>query len=260
MVITQPQHRTAALKLQRLLNSQRWLWLVGLVGCVALLISPLSATSCSTVCINNQCEQQCLEPDQSDTSDLSQRRWDFRAFSSVSIAGINAEIRHNENFSILASGSSKILDKLAVSIDGDTLAVNLQSGVYSNKDRTTVVINMPDLRQLDISGSEAVQLYGFSADQMAINLSGASALVATDNRINRVELSASGENKVDWNKSLMQQLDLLAQGANQLSFNFADNGIVNGSLIGANQLGICGSPHNKTQSMGFTEVIAKVCN
>lgn len=127
----------------------------------------------------------------------NKKDYDFKNFSSIDISGaITAEISQGSEFKVSAEGEEKILHLLDLHLDEDELMAGVKNSKNISKGSVLLRIQLPALKDLDISGASEVKLNSVEQSNIEIELSGASSLkgnlMAGGSKIN-----ASGASKVE---------------------------------------------------------------
>ncbi|MPR33307.1 PspC domain-containing protein [Salmonirosea aquatica] len=128
------------------------------------------------------------------------KQYSARDFQRVDVGGAySIEIRQGSEFAVAADGQRDDVEELDVSVNNGTLEVKGKNdyNFFNNRNRRVgLVITMPDLRSVQLSGANKTRITGFrNLDRLDVGLSGATTSeidVTTD----RLEIAASGASKV----------------------------------------------------------------
>ncbi|HTY81177.1 MAG TPA: DUF2807 domain-containing protein, partial [Dehalococcoidales bacterium] len=106
---------------------------------------------------------------------------DITGFTRINVGStFNANITRADSFSVSVVINEKLVDRLKVVKNGDTLEVGFKSptwGFWGFEGRPEVTITLPDLRGLELSGASEGTVNGFkSSNDLKIQVSGASTL------------------------------------------------------------------------------------
>lgn len=124
----------------------------------------------------------CIRVDIGDDSGpIVTQKYDFTGFTNIEAGyAFKVDITRSDNYSIAITINEKIADRLSVSKIGDTLKIGLKQPVWSFwnvHSRPQVIITLPDLRSLELSGAAEGNVKGFkSTNSFALEVSGASNL------------------------------------------------------------------------------------
>lgn len=106
------------------------------------------------------------------------KTYTFTGFTAIEAGyAFKVDITRSENYSVTIIINENIAERLDVSMDGDTLKIDLKGTLFNFHSSPRAIITMPDLRGLDLSGAANGNVEGFSsADDFDLHLSGASSL------------------------------------------------------------------------------------
>jgi hypothetical protein len=133
-----------------------------IVALISLIVLLGTATSCIGYIVG--------------TGPVISKDYSYSGFANVDISSFfKFDISRSDSFSVKASTYENILEHLDISQSGDTLKVRFKPGSYNND--TKVIITMPQLNNLTISGASNGSVRGFrSVNPYNLELSGASRL------------------------------------------------------------------------------------
>src|SRR5690606_17494359 len=133
-----------------------------------------------------------ISPNQSTTHNGSVLSKNIVGFESLEVKGMLCEIivTKQDNFSVELFADQSVLDKVSIEKNGSTLEIaqnSLNKGVQLNP-RLKVVITMPRLEAIKLSGLTEAYVEGFDEESIDIILSGSnrSAFNLTANDINLI--------------------------------------------------------------------------
>lgn len=111
------------------------------------------------------------------TGDVVEKTYSFKDFTNVEISdAVQYEVKQSDSYSVIVSTKENIVDHLDVYQSGNTLHIGFKFGFYSH-DGTVVMVTLPQLNKLEVSGSCQGKATGFdSTGDLEINVSGASAV------------------------------------------------------------------------------------
>lgn len=238
--------------------------LAGILVLVAMLVSAVLANTCSKICINNQCQHQCIEasttvitgkaPVVNQDVPLSEE------FSAITVSGVSVLISRAERFTVRTEGYHNLIEHLDIDVISDKLTIRLQSGTYENSE-LLVRVELPHLTDLEFHGGHDLTLIGFNEPVLSVNLQGSVRLTAKQNRVDRLMLQAVGSSEIDWSHNQVRHLSVDLQGANTFYVNFIEysDAVMRGEMAGLNQLFVCGKPMNELSIKGLSSVNTLAC-
>ena len=124
---------------------------------------------------------------------------DFSDFSNIVITGISeTNIIQGDEFRVVVNGNKEDVSELQFVQDGNELRISLERELLqggSNRNRTKVIIGMPELSNLELNGATKAWIRGFDEDRVSFELNGASeADVDIDSY--EVDIQLSGASKL----------------------------------------------------------------
>ncbi|MFM8346487.1 MAG: PspC domain-containing protein, partial [Bacteroidota bacterium] len=103
----------------------------------------------------------------------------YEDFDAIDLSGVyHAEIRKGDKFAVELKGSEEARELADIHQEGGTLVIKHRKNMnfikgWANDLALEVVIIMPDLEKLESTGAGEVEIRGFDADKMEIDLTGA---------------------------------------------------------------------------------------
>ncbi|MEL7147907.1 MAG: PspC domain-containing protein, partial [Bacteroidota bacterium] len=141
-------------------------------------------------------------------------------FNSIEANGIfDIEIKQGNTFSVEAKGANRSMKKVNFYKSGDALVLEFNKGRSwfwkgRNQEKIGVIITMPELNSIDLSGTSSVYIRSFDIDDLSIDLSGAASLEG-DVIAKEIDIEISGATKLTLRgTSDLLQVDL--DGASRL--------------------------------------------
>lgn len=144
--------------------------------------------------------------------------FDFKDFDELEFeAAIMSEIRQGDEYSIeVIAERQRDLDDLDVDLNGDVLSFEYVDAFFKNRDDLLVVITMPTIERLELSGACKSKVLNFeNLDRFEADVSGASK-VALDLDVKRMNVDASGACNVQLAGDI-DNLSLSASGATKVN-------------------------------------------
>ena len=123
------------------------------------------------------------------------KQFNLRDFDKVEISSaFVAEISQGATYRIEVTIPSGTEDKLKVEKDGNELEISFKGG-KGGSGQHMIKIQMPELKDLEVSGASTVTLNDFQGERLEIELSGASSLQGSVS-YNSMEMEVSGASSV----------------------------------------------------------------
>jgi hypothetical protein len=109
-----------------------------------------------------------------------EKRFQLTGFTSVSAsAGTNVKVVVGGDYSVVATGDPKALERLRVEVDGDELSIGRKPQVGWNYKRTgpvTVSVTMPAIDGANVSSGASLDVKGVDASALAVEASSGGSL------------------------------------------------------------------------------------
>lgn len=140
--------------------------------------------------------------------------YDFSDFNAVQLSdAFQYQITQSDTYSIAVSTYQNMVNHLDIHQSGDTLYVGTKFGFYDHEP-TSIIITMPELNQLDISGACDGSAVGFNSNSdFNADVSGASKL-NLDVTAGKTNLNASGASDITGNLT-SADTEITLSGASQ---------------------------------------------
>jgi uncharacterized protein YneR len=122
----------------------------------------------------------------------------LRGFNSLRVgSSFQIEVRQAKEFSVKIETDSNTAKSVKAEVHGATLVLRLDDGSYFDSSTLKAEIEMPELRELELSGASKAELEGFSSTEpLKIELNGASS-VSGDINAGDARVTLSGASKID---------------------------------------------------------------
>ncbi|MBA4853692.1 PspC domain-containing protein [Emticicia sp. BO119] len=169
-----------------------------------------------------------------------EKKFDVRNFSKIDVGGaFIVTVRQGDSFNVTAdSDDQDNIDDLDVDVKGETLEIEYRDKFsFSRRNsRTRIIITMPKLAGLDLSGASTAKVIGFKDrnQDIDINLTGA-VKAAIDVDARNIELDATGAANADFRGSA-DKMDIEATGACHINARKMDINQVNADATGASNI------------------------
>ncbi|GAB3838428.1 PspC domain-containing protein [Hymenobacter jeollabukensis] len=208
------------------------------------------------------------------------REFRYVDFDDVAVSGAyRVLIRQAEGYSVKAYGEERALRELDAESPGDELHLRPNRRGFFNfgtrddaRNRVLIVVETPDLKQLNLSGAVQAKVTGFNdLDDLNVDQSGASHLsfegscrsLAVDmsgacrtnlkGRADRLEIDGSGVCQVQAAGFAVQSADVELSGASKARLNVENQ--LRTDISGASQVDYSGNPSNvRNQKSGASRV------
>ncbi len=195
----------------------------------------------------------------------------YTDFSKIEVEGmIDIEIRPGKTYSVQKSGPSNVLKHLDIWQSGNTLVINLSEDYFNIRTRPKVIIIMPELVSLKLSGAVDCRSGHFGGEELYVELTGASKAIM-DNEFSQINIEMSGVSNLDLSGNTKTfRLDVSgtshvnAQKLNmetaKVNLSGVSEGIlgpsktITGEISGASKLEYSGNPDIQVNSSGVSKV------
>ena len=185
-----------------------------------------------------------------------ERTFDFTGFSTVQIEDyLNVYIKKSEKYSVILKGDN--LDDVFLRMSGNRLRANNKTdyNIFQKRNfkdsRMSILITMPEVKEVELSGASLGSLSGFDND-MEIILSGASEMKA-DLDLSEISLKVSGASKLILTGK-GDYLDVNMSGASTLeAFDFSASK-TNLTISGASSAKVVGKDELTIDAGGVSNV------
>lgn len=163
-----------------------------------------------------------------------------------------------------------LFDDIVVKVDDDELEVKFKSGNFDLEVPPTVVISLPELTELEVSGASEAVVVGLDESELKVEVSGASAVdldgtaqrLIVDNsgasslivtgRFTDVDLDVSGAGNADFSSAEVSTAKVDLSGSSNAEFD--EIGSVDGELSGASNLDVPNGISVDVDSSGASEI------
>jgi hypothetical protein len=153
--------------------------------------------------------------------DVVTRQLDLADFNSVEArSAFDVQITQSDRFSVTISADENIVDQVQVKKTGSTLRLYLDAGSASlnpfGRATPQVMITMPRLEEIQLSGASHAEIKGFKSQQdVAVKLSGASWLKGTIEP-RSIRFDVSGASNVNDLEGSAETMTIASSGASHL--------------------------------------------
>jgi len=171
---------------------------------------------------------------------------DLADFNSIyTVGGWSVTIAHGETFNVEVAASEKALQQVDLFTRGDTLHLELDSGVESITGNLTATVTLPDLERLRTAGGASVTISGFDLDSLDIEVDGAASITARDGRIDDLSIDSDGAATFNFAGVQVRNAEVEMDGASHLDISMA-GGELSGVLRGLGDVIFTGEVSDET--------------
>ena len=221
---------------------------IGLVVFIfALSIALAFSTNCSFGSFSNLSGVQGSGTSKSETRNLS-------GFTKIDTGGaINIEVAVQKDFSVVVEADDNLLTNIKTEVSGDTLKIYSEDRI-SPKTRINVLISMPELDGLDISGASSGNVANVNADSLELKASGASK-IKINGKAKELNADASGASTIDAESLKAENADVQASGASKAVVSATNE--LKADASGASKISYVGEPKNIEQNSSGASSVSK---
>lgn len=127
-----------------------------------------------------------------------ERHYTVANFDRVALgAAGEVEVRTGQAFGLSVQGDPADLDRLKVTVDGNTLGLGRTSGAYKDAGRIRWTVTMPRIRGADIGGSGAIRIDKAEAEDFTGNIGGSGDLSVAAMKVGKADFNIGGSGTVD---------------------------------------------------------------
>jgi hypothetical protein len=169
-----------------------------------------------------------------DSGETVTETYEVEDFERISIdTAWDADIEVGPETSVEVRVDERVLDKVDIEVDGDTLVVDLSDGLFSISGDLDIAITTPKLIGVEVDGASRIDIDDLDGDRFEVDINGASR-VTGDGTIGQLTVAADGAAQLDFDRVAVERADVDGDGASRISL--ADADVVHGSLDGASHL------------------------
>lgn len=166
---------------------------------------------------------------------------DVSGFKQIDTSGIiNLEVTAQKDFSVDVETDDNLLEYVVTEVKGDTLKIYTKERI-SPKNKIRVIVAMPDLTGVDVSGVSKVTANNIKTDSFNLDISGASK-VELNGEANNLDIDASGASKINAENLKVANANVDVSGASHITVNATEE--VKAEASGASKIKYVGEPKN----------------
>ncbi|MEQ8470861.1 MAG: PspC domain-containing protein [Marinoscillum sp.] len=191
-------------------------------------------------------------------ADADELVFPFEDFDEIKIASyFDVDISQGEEWSVMVRGEDNYLDEVYLNQVGDRLEVKYREDNWRwwkdrDKEKLALIITMPNLEYLQMTGNCEGEIRGFDNKELTIDLTGASELFI-DVKSRDLELKLTGASKVEL-RGEGENLDIELIGASQYEGFRYEARRVSVDAIGASKAEVYGSEEIDIDAAGVSKV------
>jgi hypothetical protein len=132
------------------------------------------------------------------SGDLETREYELNNFTTIDVShSFTYEVTQSSFYGVTVTADDNLFKYIEVTKTGERLEVGMKPNYGYTNTHLKVVITMPELRSIDVSGASTGFIKGFSSSEVLIaNISGASSLDLVDITTGDVDFEISGASGV----------------------------------------------------------------
>jgi len=194
----------------------------------------------------------CSHERDGDAGPVVSKGYQVGNFTELEAAGpFNVTVRTGANPSVQAKGNQKLLEKLVVEVDGDTLKIHPGKkhgwfgGWHSTRGRADIMVTVPQIQAASLAGSGGINIDKVTGDSFKGEIAGSGDLTLQSVDVQTLKVDIAGHGSVNG-----------AGKARLASYDIAGSGDVNGDGIAVEDLrvGIAGSGNVKAYATRTADV------
>ncbi len=232
----------------------KYLKIIGLmVGLVVLGFGVFATNAVTSDWGNSENETKIVRQD-----DVKSEVRNLSGFSKVDVGGtIASEITVGQDFRVVVEAKESLLSKIITKVEDDTLKVQFEKDWWrslkskSDLGKFKVIISLPALDDLDISGASTSTVTGVNSNKLTIDVSGASK-VSIEGSAREINIDLSGASSLKADKLFSEMADIDLSGASSADVNVTSDLRVDAS--GASSVRYTGNPRVQKATSGASSV------
>jgi hypothetical protein len=179
------------------------------------------------------------------------RTYDLADFTGIELAGPDdVVVRRGAAFAVSARGPASAIERLVISVDGDTLRVRRRGSIgwSSDDDGATVTVTMPVLTKLALAGSGTLTADTLTGARAAVDLAGSGDIAVTNVSANALELAIGGSGDISGSGLTAPTADVSVAGSGDVALTVTQTADI--SMIGSGDVTISGGARCTTSAIG----------
>lgn len=193
---------------------------------LAILISALAVGACSSASNGQEASSQ-------PSGDGTSRSYDAAGFERVAVEGAaEVVVRTGDAASVRAEGDADVLDRLEISVRGDTLVVGHKKKSGFSRGKAKVFVTVPKLSGASIGGSGSIAVDKVQGDAFEGSISGSGDLSIASLQARSVEFAIAGSGDVEATGAA-ETLDLNIAGSGDIKLAGVESRTLDISIAGS---------------------------
>ena len=178
------------------------------------------------------------------------------SFQGVELAGSNdVVVRVGEKQSVVVSADDNLIHRVTTEVQQGTLVIAQTPGNFTTKSPMRVVVSVPTLHALTLSGSGNVVVSDIKSQSLRVMLSGSGNLTG-DGRATRFAATVSGSGNVLFQRLIANDVNAVVSGSGDILVTATKR--LDASVPGSGAILYSGNPSNVTKSVtGSGTITAK---
>jgi hypothetical protein len=191
-----------------------------------------------------------------DSSNIEKEYNNIIDFTGLNVTGDwDITLISGNTFNISINGKTGLEDPYTVEKKGSTLFLTGNPEPDINRN-LTVNITMPEIKEVYSKGGLKLELIGFIAPELLLNLNGGSWIEGSNCEFNNFYLTSVGAINLDFDKILTNNTDLQLGGAGNIILSMG-GGSLTGNVSGAMNIEYSGNPNQSIIAAGLTDISRK---
>jgi hypothetical protein len=172
---------------------------------------------------------------------------DVAAFNSVELAGSNdVLIRVGENQSVVVRADDNLLDRVTTEVQSGKLVIANTPGSFTTNTPMSVVVNVPTLSALTLTGSGNIVANGIHTDSFLVTLPGSGTLTGSGTA-KRFDVTVGGSGTVHFTRLVANDVRAIVSGSGSIFITATKS--LDASVSGSGAILYTGNPQDVTKSV-----------
>ncbi len=174
-------------------------------------------------------------------------------FASVELAGSNnVVVRVGEKQAVVVRADDNLLARVTTKVQAGTLVVANTPGSFATKSPMSVVVTVPTLNALILSGSGNVVATGIHADALTVTLPGSGTFTGSGDAA-RLDVTVGGSGTVQFTRLVANTVRALVSGSGSIFVTATKS--LDASVSGSGSILYTGGPSDVTKNVTGTGAI-----
>jgi hypothetical protein len=144
---------------------------------------------------------------------------DVKGFSRISF-GIpgNLQVNIGQGFSVVLEGAKDDIDEVSTRLSGDKLVIRYKNLRFLSNDEVNVYITVPELSELDVSGSgKAAVIDPLRSESLSLLVSGSGRLITSEVNVENLDSKISGSGNITLGGGKVSDADIYISGSGSMN-------------------------------------------